>query len=535
MNGQPAVAVPVVSPVADGAEPDPGRGGALLLQPDPGGTIQSLSSLGYSPAAAVADLIDNSLAVGASQIDVSLHWDGSTGSTVSVRDNGTGMIPAVLMEGMTVGGRGLAPDREAGDLGRFGMGLKTASFSQCRQLIVATRTRVGEWSTAVWDVDHVIRVGEWELLTDVPADARADLDTATAPSHSGGTVILWRRLTRLVPPDAGAGERWAHDEFLAGLRGIEQHLSMVFARYLTRQRNPVGITLNGRPLRGWDPFLGSQAHVVRLPAEQPRAGVSVQGFVLPHRNRFTGPDGRTPDPAAYDAAGGPRGWLEQQGFYVYRRDRLIVAGDWLGLKNLRRDEQHVLARLVVDVGTDQDSDWAVDVRKSSATPPLNLVAPLSRIARATRERAAAALRSRGKPTRNRQTVSADAMWQGMNEHGRTSFRINRDHPLARAVLAGDRAGRPAVLALLRLIEQTIPTDQIRMLGGDEEIEPPGQPATGQVPPAVVLDMARQVLVALMADGSSRSVALARIAHMPPFNDYPGLVDDLARDLGGPRP
>lgn len=491
-----------------------------VARPDPAGTIQSLTSLGYTPEAAIADLVDNSIAAGARRVDIHFHWGGAAGSHVSVSDDGRGMSEAELVRGMTVGARGLDGDRAKGDLGRFGMGLKTASFSQARQLVVATRTdRGAAWTTRTWDVDHVLEAGEWQLLREPPQEAVAALEAVTGGRSDTGTVVLWRRLTRLTAAGSDAGDAWAQRDFHERVGRIELHLGMVFARYLSRTSRGLTITVNGNVVPPWDPFLGSNAYVDRLATEHPAPGVTVRGFVLPHRKRLS--------QAENENAAGPRGWLDQQGFYVYRQDRLIVAGDWLHL-GFRKDERHILARIAVDVTTDHDSEWSVDVRKSTATPPAALTSHLRRLAKATRERASAVMTHRGKVVRDRQTVSPDVTWRQVSQFGRTSFKVNRDHPLLADLVQRHPDARHEVLALVSMIEETLPLGLIRVTPATEtDVATEDESA-----PDAVLDMAAQVLEALISQGSTPSDALTRVAHMPPFDNYPTLTEQLGEAQRG---
>ncbi len=502
----------------DGPAPDRDAGAFDLLRPDPGGTIRSLTALGYTPEAAVADLVDNSIAAGATAVAVDFHWGGADGSTVSVSDDGRGMSETELLEGMTVGGRGLATDRRAGDLGRFGMGLKTASFSQCRQLVVASRPRGGDWSVRTWDVDHVLAVGDWQLLHRPPPAAAARLAELTGRHPGSGTVVLWRHLTRLAAAGSVAAEEWAQREFHRHVARVEQHLGMVFGRYLTRRTRPLHLTVNGLPVAAWDPFLEDSPWVDRLPQEHPVPGVSVRGVVLPHRSRL--------DETRYEQAGGPRGWLDQQGFYVYRQDRLIVAGGWLGL-GFRRDERHKLARLAVHVSTDQDARWSVDVRKSTATPPPALAGHLRRIARATRERAAAVMTHRGRVVmvKDRPTAPTDVTWRQVTQFGRASFRINRTHPLVVDLLTRHPEIRSTLTALLGMVETTLPLELIRMAPDAG----PGPVTDSAAAPDEVVEMAGQVLEALVGQGASGQEALSRVLGMPPFDRFPALADQLHED------
>lgn len=151
--------------------------------------------------------------------------------------------------------------------------------------------------------------------------------------------MLWRRLHRFDDAGVDEGDERAQKQFYDEARAVESLRGMVFGRFLTG-RGARRITVNGTRVMAWDPFLSDEPATQRLPVEELPVGqhlVRVEPYVLPHRNRFD-------DDAAHAAAGGPGGWMDQQGFYVYRRDRLLVAGDWLALRGLRREDKHALAR-----------------------------------------------------------------------------------------------------------------------------------------------------------------------------------------------
>jgi hypothetical protein len=472
--------------------------------------------LGYTPEAAVADLVDNSIAAGARLVRIECRWEGAAESWLAIVDDGVGMDEEALLKGLTVGGRGLDA-RSSSDLGRFGMGLKTASFSQARQLVVATRPDAGPWQVRTWDIDHVLEVGDWELMRGCPDSAADRLSELTASVPGAGTVVLWQRLTQLVAVDSQPGDDWAKREFHRVVERIELHLGMVFSRYLTNRRAPISMVLNSRSIDAWDPFLSGHKFVEALPAEKPLPGVSVQGFILPHRSRLTEDD--------YIKGGGPRGWLDQQGFYVYRQNRLIVAGDWLKLGNFRKDEKHVLARIVVDLSPEHDSEWSLDVKKSTAMPPPSLARHLSRVAKATRERAGAVISHRGRVVRDRQTSSEDFTWKTLSQFGQIRFVINRDHALVRELVERNPSVRGDLNTVFSMIETTLPVGLIR---STTEITHAIAMAAGNgAVPDEVLEMAGRMLEVLMNRGVKAGEALGRVVRMPPFSDYPALSDLLS--------
>lgn len=479
--------------------------------------IESLGSLGYTPGAAVADLIDNSITAGARNVDVRFIWDGSARSSVVISDDGTGMSERELRLGMTLGGRGPTVQRTVNDLGRFGLGLKTASFSQCRQLIVVTKqSQAKSWIARAWDLDVVQAAGEWLLLKGVPKDARSVVDAASSLRQQG-TIVVWRRLTRLVAPDSEAGDEWAHQRFLESVGEIERHLSMTFTRYITRSRAKVKVRVNDGDVGPWDPFLEEHDATQSIGDETlPLLGSSVlvRPFVLPHRSRLSD--------VAYQTAGGPSGWLDQQGFYVYRNDRLIVAGDWLGL-GFRKDDSHILARIAVNVPSALDLAWSVDVRKSTAHPPSALAEPLKRIAKVTRERASQVLRHRGKVVASKKAQPFEFVWNAVKRHGQTAFRINRQHPLVAEVITAS-SKRQTVNALLTMIDETLPVALVRDVVASDD---PPVPFEGA--PDEVVKVARIIFEAMISQGIAPKQAAERLLLMPPFNDFPGVLDELGFD------
>lgn len=479
-----------------------------LANPHPAGTIESLKSLGYSTEAAIADLVDNSIAADARKIDVTFTWDGRH-SWVAVADDGEGMRGPELVTAMTIAARGPSAPRTARDLGRFGMGLKTASFSQARQLIVASAPAGHQLATRVWDLDLVKRTGEWRLLRGADEADNALLDHLWMGK---GTVVLWRHLHRYDLAGVTADDVATQKHFYDEIRRVEAHLGMVFARFLgPRGRS---LSVNANPIQPWDPFLQHRRFSQRLPVEEIPVGghiMRVAGFVLPHLRYLS-------DEEASKAAG-PRGWLEQQGFYVYRRDRLILAGDWLGIRGFRKEDKYILARVSVDIPAELDSEWSIDVRKSSAIPPLAARPHLQRIGAAARNAAAAVLAQRGRVTARERGADFVYTWSVHRAKGQVTCRVNRHHPLVRQVLRGGTEESADAAALIRLLEETVPVAALRVMHQAETIDDP-EPFDA-VADEEVVKIAERIQAALIGQGHSPHEARRRIRLMPPFDQIPG--------------
>lgn len=474
--------------------------------------IESLRAFGYTLETAIADLIDNSISAGARSVQVRFYWDGMN-SWIALQDDGRGMSEAELVEAMRPGSRNPLDIRDPRDLGRFGLGLKTASFSQCRCLTVASRDAEGGRAIRCWDLDYVQETGEWRLLRSAPFGS--ELALAEHDPKPTGTLVLWQHLDRLVTA-APVSDSRAQSRFLALVDATVRHLAMTFHRYLEGP-GALRLEVNGRPVEPWEPFLTRHPLTQPLPEET----LHLQGyefrvapFVLPHHSRL--------DAATLRYAGGSAGWTAQQGFYVYRNRRLLVSGDWLGL-GFGREEHHRLARIRVDLPNSSDDAWQIDVRKATARPPARLRDDLRRIARLTRERAADVFRHRGKVLARAASAGYSFVWQRRVRHGKTFYAVDREHPVVAAALAGPDAAR--VGALLRLLEETVPVPLVA-LDAAERPEEQGAPFEGS-PPAEVEAVARSVYDALRTSGHTAEQAVGRLLTMEPFNRFPELAAVLA--------
>lgn len=197
-----------------------------LVEPDASAMLESLRAFGYSTPAAVADLIDNSITAGAKNVWIEFHWDGRN-SHVSVLDDGQGMSEEELLAAMRAGSRSPLEERPPADLGRFGLGLKTASFSQCRQLTVASRAKGCDVACRRWDLDYVREHREWRLLRTPAPGSTGRL--AVLEGMTQGTLVLWEKMDRVVPADDVASEA-DHARFRDLIDAVDEHLGMVFHR-----------------------------------------------------------------------------------------------------------------------------------------------------------------------------------------------------------------------------------------------------------------------------------------------------------------
>lgn len=325
--------------------------------------MESLRDIGYDLPSAVADLVDNSIDGDAEDVRVDVGHD-LEGGWLRIADDGIGMTERQLEEAMRYGSS--RPYR-GHDLGHFGLGLKTASLSQCRRLTVATRSSPrGPIRIRRWDLDRVARTDSWQLERVLVREAPA---TLTDPLTDGtGTVVLWERPDRILGTRRPSGEAAARRLTAASVE-IADHLAMVFHRFIAGESPgpPLRITVAGIELAPWDPFARSQPLTRALPVQTlpldfagSRHDVMVQPFVLPSQHHFS-------SPAEHERAGGPARWNRQQGLYIYRNDRLIQSGGWNRLRTL--DEHSKLARISLDIPAGAEAAFRINVSKMSVGLP----------------------------------------------------------------------------------------------------------------------------------------------------------------------
>lgn len=329
--------------------------------------IRSLRDMGYEFAAAVADLIDNSIEARANTVRVDVVWNGES-SNVVISDNGNGMSAAELREAMRYGAD---RDYDTDDLGKFGLGLKTASMSQCCRLTVASRQNPSraDINAYCWDLDHIEATNRWEILpiatTSLPAAVRRHL------KETMGTVVIWDRLDRILDYKKPDGEM-ARKQMFTICREIEEHLAMVFHRFLAGEvrGKKLAIYVNNNKVVPWDPFARQEpatkkldAVVFKVDGGATKSDVVLEPYVLPPQSKFSSPE-------AHARASGPNKWNRQQGFYIYRADRMIQSGGWSNIRTL--DEHLKLARVAVFFSPKLDEAFKINVPKMRVSLPVSI-------------------------------------------------------------------------------------------------------------------------------------------------------------------
>lgn len=471
-----------------------------LANPNAAALMQSLRAFGYNISTAIADLIDNSITAQASNIRIFFEWNRGE-PWVSIADDGCGMDEKELFEAMKTGGKNPLDARAADDLGRFGLGLKTASFSQCKRLTVASRKGPGDVNIRCWDLDIVTEENEWILLKTASQTATEQIDSYFS-NEPNGTIVIWEKLDRIIPGGHVDDEEY-QDAFLQYAKNVKEHVAEVFSAYGFK-RKKIHFHLNNRLIDMWDPFMSDNTYTTMLPSESLYVNgfeVKIKPYILPHQSKLT--------PEEFIHGAGQHGWNEQQGFYIYRNSRLIVTGDWL-VPGMEKMEQYRLARIRIDIGNETDSEWKIDVRKSVAVPPISIQKEIKRIAATARKESSKVYRHRGKKIARKGKKEQFYVWHQNVRKGKLGYAINRNHPLIKDLLSTD----PKVKQLLNLIEETIPVPMI-ISDYSEKSEDMLSPYEGKSTDGFD-DMIKTLFDMYISFGCTAEEAIENIASTEPF-------------------
>jgi len=330
----------------------------LELLPDPVRMIEGLRDTGYQFNTAVADVVDNSLAADATFVDIQLQIDFKGQITLTIVDDGIGMDRAGLVNAMKYGSK---PRSSAASLGKFGLGLKTASTAFCRRLsVISKSTTSGPLLRATWDLDHVKESNKWELIIE-DAHAKQKEIFEKIVKHNSGTMVVWEKTDRLMRNYAVLGGVSAKNALKKISDDLRMHLSMVYQRFLD-VKDPRGkkikMFLDGVPVLPWDPFclpesllVTEDAPEVELPNGK-TAKFHMKAYVLPRKEEFSTPE----------AAKNARIGNQNQGIYIYRQERLIHGPDWL--KMFSKEPHYSLLRIEFSFDHFLDDAFQIDIKKS---------------------------------------------------------------------------------------------------------------------------------------------------------------------------
>lgn len=491
-----------------------------IIEPSAPILVESLRAFGYSLETAIADLIDNSIAANADNIWIDFHWNGSN-SSISITDDGYGIADTEINRVMTFGSQSPGEERSIDDLGRFGLGLKTASLSQVKSFTVCSKINSGEITCRQWDIDHIKQTKNWSILSPLPDMESPYYSRLEQLRH--GTTVLWEKMDKIVSSTWLVNNTKDEYRFIDLKLKVKEHIAMVFHRFLEGSNPRLKLYIDGSKVEPWDPFCEFYTATERTPDEIIPFGndaVYIKGFILPHKDKLTEDE--------YNRCKGPKGWNGQQGFYIYRNKRLLVSGSWLGLGDSNRpwtkEEQYKLARIRIDIPNTLDADWNIDVKKSTAKPPLILRDRLISLAQDVRARAREVFAHRGQYKKRTNAVEYESIWQSNVLNGKRNYFLGRKHPLIRLIQESG-TNIPAFEALLKIIEQTVPVERIWL----ETAEQPENHAKSfeNVGDEAVHEIAQEYLEALMkTEGLNKKEAIAKILDTDGFRFYHDVISKL---------
>ena len=452
----------------------------------------------YDLALALADLIDNSITAGAKNIHIeaNLHHD-----TVRVVDDGRGMSEEELISAMRMGSKNPQHEREANDLGRFGLGLKTASFSQANILQVFTNKNES-FSGAEWDLKNCAGF-RMKLFSHDETFGLSD----SAIKAQNGTEIVWRELSRLKK---GSNEDGVERDFNESIKDAMDELGLIFHRYLDDEnlREKINLTFNGKKINPKDPFLASRKATQVLTPFTETIGehkITFSPFILPHHSKLKGSE--------LDLLGGKEGLVKNSGFYIYRNRRLIIRGTWFKL--VRHGELFKLARVKVDIPNTTDDHWKITVDKSGAQLPGALRKRLLELVD-NRILGKSVNVYRHKANSRTRVNNALPVWYLRKRADRQEFKIDQNHPLvSQHVNTLSKEQGQSFKKIISIIESCLPIDKIHM-------ELSENPTVFQADVSATDDMLADAVVfcaSALKNGKTKDEILTTIQIMEPFSMF----------------
>lgn len=413
--------------------------------------IESIRSIGYSFETAIADLIDNSISAKATRIDILSIPNEEP--YIIIFDNGNGMNKVELEEAMRLGSKNPNEVREENDLGRFGLGLKSASLSQCRNLTVVSK-KDGKLSAFSWNLDYVIERNSWSILEYSEEEIMQLENIELFNDVETGTYVLLKKFDKIQ-----ASTLEINKTITEKMSSTIDHLALVFHRYLD---DGVEIYVNNRKIESIDPFLTKNKATQAKRTQEIKIGesiIKVKPYILPHYNKLSEDD--------LKKVGGKEDLRKNQGFYIYRNKRLIIWGTWFRLS--RQDELSKLARVMVEIPNSLDDVWGIDIKKSTANIPdiikKNLYSCIEESVFTSKE----VYRYRGRKENNSEKYNY--VWNRIKTRDGYEYRINRDLPQIQLLSKNfDKDVLIEFERLLKNIEKSFPTNTVYLDVADGKLK-----------------------------------------------------------------
>ncbi len=478
----------------------------------------SLRSMGYSFEAAVADVIDNSISAHANIIRVLFPNNPMDELALGILDDGDGMTADVLFEAMRYGSHSAEEARSEEDLGRFGMGLKSASLSQCRCLTVVSYDN-GELNGFTWDYNHILRTQDWMILELDKSEINNLPYIKDLQAQTNGTLVIWQDFD--VLSNSSGGQVYSS---LKDLRAsLEKAIALIYHRYLSGPSSSrLHIYINELDIKPLDPFLEhhpktTQKREIELDVKDSSGierMIKIRPFILPFATDLSEKDKQL--------IGGIENLRTKQGFYIYRNKRLIIWGTWFGMK--QRAELTKNTRIRVDIPNSLDDIWSIDIKKQNASIPKNI---LSRLRKSVEEALSFSTRQqtfRGRTKKIDENI--DFIWNRKEGRNNTFFyEINREskfYQFIRDKISGD--DYVYMEMLIGEIEKNLPIQQMYIDKSNEAI-------TVQEESNDRIDDVYQMAITMtstMKENRNDSIEtiISDLFKVEPFCNYPQIKDKI---------
>lgn len=417
-----------------------------ILEPMADILIESMRSIGYTFESAMADIIDNSISAKANEINIIFN---PSECNLGFIDNGNGMNKEELKEAMRWGSKDPLAVRSEIDLGRFGLGLKSASLSQCRKLTVVSKSENGMLNGMCWDLDHVRDTGKWSVLNLTVDEISKLPNISNLSEKSNGTYVLWEDFDKI---EVTSKDLVSTLEEL--LDYASDYLALVFHLYIA---DNLTIKINGTELKKIDPFLTKNSFTQVLKADplsiKDNDGkshqIKVEPYVLPHFNSLS---------VEEKLMMGKHGeFRNKQGFYIYRNKRLIIWGSWFRMAG--NNEAFKNARVKVQIPNSLDDIWSIDVKKSNASIPPSIKKQLFYAVKNSIDKSKRIYTQRAVNV-NKQ-MGYECVWDTLRDNDKTFYKINRELPVIQKLTEGLSQEQIDMLDMIFVdIENNIPKYEI---------------------------------------------------------------------------
>ena len=412
--------------------------------PSPKSLIKTLMRVGYDFNMAVGDIVDNSISADAKNIRIFTALDPQN-PTFSIYDDGWGMSEKELYENMKLAAKDPSLERDENDLGRFGSGMKTASFSQARKLIVISKKKGAKICGAYWDIDEIESSDSWEVLMGLSEREINSIDGFDKDILSEtGTVIIWHKIISFKET-----QHTSLENIIANtIDSMSRYLSLHFHKFM-QSNDKVSFFVNQRKLSPINPFIKGKGSMDLTPENirGKKGNVEIKPHVLPHPQYLT--------QSQIDKLGGIDAIYKNQGLYIYRANRLIIAGGWMGLSS--RNILGNLARVEVNIPASLDDEWSTDVKKSSLQLPLMVQRKLKQICQRPIEK------SRGEHTHRGKKEEVNEYWF-INENKQdntTKYEVHlKNNELVEIAEKMTQANRTKLKEFLRNLSKYLPVNHI---------------------------------------------------------------------------